>query len=86
LVRGDAAAVKLSGKPEFAGAAVVAAEFKGRARAAVAGLVDGEVGVHIPVGGRMLLVFQVAFADDGRIAAIDVVGDPERLASLRLLP
>jgi RNA polymerase sigma-70 factor (ECF subfamily) len=86
VVRGDAAAVKLGGKPEFVGAAEVAREFKGRARAAIVGMVDGEVGVHISVGGRMLLVFQVAFADDGRIAAIDVVGDPERLAALHLLP
>jgi RNA polymerase sigma-70 factor (ECF subfamily) len=86
VVRGDAAAVKLGGRPEFVGAGVVAAEFKGRARAAVAGLVDGEVGVHIPVGGRMLLVFQVAFADDGRIAAIDVVGDPAIIDRLALGP
>ena len=84
VVRGDAAAVKLSGHPELAGAAAVAEEFKGRARAAVAGLVDGEVGVHVPVGGRMLLVFQVAFADDGRIAAMDIVGDPAEIERLAL--
>ena len=50
----------------------------------MAGLVDGEVGVHVPVVGRMLLVFQVAFADDGRIAAIDVVGNPAAIERLAL--
>jgi len=85
VVRGDAAAVKLGGEPEVVGAAAVAAEFKGRARAAVAGLVDGEIGVHVPVGGRMLLVFQIAFADDGRIAAMDVVGNPTTIERLALV-
>lgn len=86
VVRGDAAAVKLGGRREFVGAAAVAQEFKGRARAAIAGLVDGEVGVHVPVGGRMLLVFQIAFADDGRIAAMDVVGDPAVIERFALAP
>jgi len=51
----------------------------------VAGLVDGEIGVHVPVGGRMLLVFQIAFADDGRIAAMDVVGNPTTIERLALV-
>ncbi|HWG34791.1 MAG TPA: sigma-70 family RNA polymerase sigma factor [Gemmatimonadaceae bacterium] len=84
VVRGDAAAVKLGGHPEVVGAAAVADLFKGRARTAVVGLVDGEVGVHVPVARRMLLVFQIAFADDGRIAAMDVVGDPAAIERLAL--
>ncbi len=84
VVRGDAAAVKLGGHAEVVGAAAVADLFKGRARKAVVGLVDGEVGVHVPVARRMLLVFQVAFADDGRIAALDVVGDPAAIERLAL--
>jgi len=84
VVRGDAAAVKLGGHAEVVGAAAVADLFKGRARKAVVGLVDGEVGVHVPVARRMLLVFQIAFADDGRIAAMDVVGDPAAIERLAL--
>jgi RNA polymerase sigma-70 factor, ECF subfamily len=86
VVRGDAAAVRLGGEPEMVGAAAVAQAFKGRAVAAIVGLVDGEVGVHVPVGGRMLLVLQIAFADDGRIAAIDAVAEPAALGKLALAP
>ena len=84
VVRGDAAAIKLGGPAELVGAAAVAEAFKGRARLAIVGLIDGEVGVHVPVRGRMLLVLQVAFADDGRIAAIDAVANPATLGELAL--
>lgn len=84
VLRGDAAAARLGGHVELVGAGLVAEAFKGRARAAVVGLVDGEVGVHVPVGGRMLLVLQVAFAEDGRIAAIDAVADTAGIEKLVL--
>ena len=84
VVRGDAAAVRLGGEPELVGASAVAESFRGRARAAIVGLIDGEVGVHVPVNGRMLLVLQIAFADDGRIAAIDAVAEQAAIAELVL--
>jgi RNA polymerase sigma factor (sigma-70 family) len=84
VVRGDAEAMRLGGQGELRGAAVVAEAFKGRARAAIPGLIDGEVGVLVPVRGRMLLVLELRFAD-GKIAAIDAVAEHDALSALELL-
>jgi len=83
VARTDAQGVRMGGQAEVRGAANVAAFFKGRARAAVAGLVDGGVGIIVPLHGRILLAFDLRFRD-GRIAAMDVVADPEALAVLDL--
>lgn len=85
VATGDAAAMKLGGPAVLRGATEVAKSFVGRARAAVPGLIDGEVGVLVPVGGRMLLVLRLAFSD-GRIAAIDAVADREALDAMELVP
>jgi RNA polymerase sigma-70 factor (ECF subfamily) len=84
VLRGDELAVKMGGSAELLGAAAVAERFKGQARAAVPGLIDGEVGVLVEIKGRMLLVLQIAFADDGRIAAIDAVANRDSLDRLVL--
>jgi RNA polymerase sigma-70 factor (ECF subfamily) len=84
VLTGDAQGVKIGGPAKLVGAAAVAERFKGQAKAAVAGLIDGEVGALIEVGGRMLLVLQIALSDDGRIAAIDAVANRESLDRLRL--
>ena len=84
VVRSDAAAIKLGGPAELRGARAVATSFKGRARAAVPGLIDGETGVLVPVKGRMLLVLLLEFAD-GRITSIDAVADRETLDGMELI-
>jgi hypothetical protein len=58
--------------------------FKGRAQAAVPGLIDGEVGVLAEIKGRTLLGLKIGFADDDRIAAIEVVANRDALAGLVL--
>ncbi|HEY4216715.1 MAG TPA: sigma-70 family RNA polymerase sigma factor [Gemmatimonadaceae bacterium] len=83
VLRSDAQGVRMGGPTEIRGAAAVAELFKGRAQAAVPGLVDGEVGVLIPIKGRMLLVFDVRF-DGGKISGIDVVADRDALGALEL--
>ena len=83
VVRGDAEAVRLGGHAELRGSAAAAAAFKGRARAAIPGLIDGELGVLVPVNGRMLLVLELRFAH-GKIAAIDAVANQDALAALEL--
>ena len=83
VVHADPAAVRLGGVAELRGAEAVAANFKGKAQQARAALVDGALGVVVAPQGRLLLVLNLTFAGD-RIAAIDVVADPNRLEALDL--
>jgi RNA polymerase sigma-70 factor (ECF subfamily) len=83
----DAAAVKLGGPPRMSGSAAVAKAFLGRAQMARPILVDGRVGIAVAPQGRLVLLLDVTIRD-GRIAAMEIVGDPVRLAgfTLALLP
>lgn len=68
---------------EVRGAAAVAETFKGRARAAQPALVGGVPGLVFAPGGRPWAVFAFTIAN-GKITAIDLIADPERLAELAL--
>ena len=83
VLHADRAAVRLGGIAELSGAEAVAANFKGKAQQARSALVDGALGVVVAPQGRLLLVLNLTFADD-RIAAIDVVADPDQLEALDL--
>jgi len=84
IVRGDAAVRQLAGSSvAMRGATTVAEFFRGKAHACVPGLIDGEVGILLPLEGRMMLVLELSFVD-GKIAAIDAVADHDSLASLNL--
>lgn len=85
VVRGDDAVRQLAGSAaaDMRGAGVVAEFFRGKAQACVPGLIDGEVGILLPLEGRMFLVLELTFAD-GRISAIDAVADRETLGELEL--
>jgi hypothetical protein len=61
----------------------VAATFSGRARSASLALVDGVAGAVWAPGGRPRIVFNFTIAD-GKIVAIDILGDPGRLSRLDL--
>lgn len=67
--------------PEIRGASRVADTFKGRARAALPALIDGEPGAVWAIGGRVQSAF-VFTIEDARIAGIDIVMDPAHLAEL----
>lgn len=56
----------------------------GRAKAAGAAIINGEVGVTVSPGGQLLLVLALAYAD-GKIVGIDVISDPDRIKSLDLV-
>ena len=75
--------MRLGGVAALRGAEAVAANFKGKAQAARPALVDGVLGVVVAPQGRLLLVLNLTFAGD-RIAAIDVVADPDQLKALDL--
>ncbi len=83
LLRSDAQGVRMGAPSELRGAVEVAEIFKGRAKAAVPGLIDGDVGVLVPIKGRMLLVFEVRFGG-GKITGIEVVAERDALDVLEL--
>jgi RNA polymerase sigma-70 factor (ECF subfamily) len=66
---------------EVRGAAAVAESFRGRAGGAVPALVGGSVGFTWAPGGTPRAVFAVV-VHDGRIASVDLVGDPAAIAVL----
>ena len=67
--------------PEVHGPETVAATFAGRARAARPAVVDGTAGLVWAPGGqpRAVLSFTIV---DGKIVAIDLIGDPGHIARL----
>jgi RNA polymerase sigma-70 factor (ECF subfamily) len=79
VMRGDAAAIRMGGPRQLSGSAAVAKAFQGRAQAARFALVDGAAGVLVAPNGHLLLVLCVTF-QNGRIAGIQAVADPRRLA------
>jgi RNA polymerase sigma-70 factor (ECF subfamily) len=81
--RADPTAVRAGGQAELHGAAAVAASFVGRARSARAALVEGGLGVAVERDGKLFVVLKVTLAGD-RIAAIEAVADPDRLARMAL--
>lgn len=91
VLRADAFALEMSaarqgkGAPkleiETRGAEKVADVFKGRARAAQPALLAGAVGAAVTLGGELRVAFAFAI-ENGKVTAIDVIGNPERLAAL----
>ncbi len=83
VLRADRAATSAGAASEVRGAAAVAQQFSGRARVAQPALVDGAVGAVWAPGGRPRVVFDFTIAR-GKIAAITILADAERLSELDL--
>lgn len=93
VLRADSVAVEMAaarasaGAPELSeemrGVDAVARVFAGGAKAARLALVDGAPGAVVSVGGRPMAVFGFTVRA-GRVAGIDLVADPETLATLEL--
>ena len=84
--RADGAALRVGVETEIRGARTVAEETvtnAARARFARPILVNGKVGAVVAPRGRLVFVLQIALEGD-RVAAIDVIADPERLRQLTL--
>jgi RNA polymerase sigma-70 factor (ECF subfamily) len=81
VVRADSAAVQMGASKEVRGAAAVADTFSGRARATQPALVNGAAGLVWTRHGRPTVAFGFTIAG-GRIVAIDLIADPERLREL----
>ena len=84
VLRADSFAFRVGARREVRGAAEVAqgaALFSSRARLARLALIDGAVGVVLAPGGRVTVAMAVTLKD-GRIAEMEVIADPDRLAEL----
>ncbi|HEY4142125.1 MAG TPA: sigma-70 family RNA polymerase sigma factor [Pseudolabrys sp.] len=81
VFRPDTAAMRMGNNvTELHGAEAVAQSFKGRAQTAKPALVDGAVSVTVSFGGHVRIVLGLTFAE-GKIAAIDAIADPARIAA-----
>lgn len=84
VLRPDAAAVRMGARRATQGAVEVASLLSGGAGAARLALLDGVAGLAWAPGGRTRGV--VAFTiTDGKIVAIDFIGDRDRLARLEIV-
>ena len=84
VLRADAAAVRAGASGEVHGAAEVAGTFSGRARAVRPALVNGACGAVWLQRGQPRMVFGFTISG-GKIAAIDMLADPERIRQLDLV-
>src|SRR3989440_2763489 len=84
VLRADETAVRAGATREVRGAPAVAGTFSGRARVAQPALVNGAAGAVWAPGGRPRVVFRFTITG-GKIAAIDLVAEPERLRQLDLV-
>ena len=85
VVLADAAAVIAGAEAEVRGAAAVAATFVGRAKAARLALLDGEPGLIWTHRGEVRMAFAFTVVD-GRVAGIELIADPGRLAAMGVEP
>jgi RNA polymerase sigma-70 factor (ECF subfamily) len=81
VLRADDAAVRMGATREARGAQGVAETFSGRARVAQVAIVNGAVGMVWAQGGQPRVVFDLTIAD-GKITAIELIADAERIPRL----
>jgi RNA polymerase sigma-70 factor (ECF subfamily) len=82
-VRADGAAVAMGAEAEVVGVGAVAETFRGRARAARPGSLDGFAAAVWSVGGTPQVVFGFT-VEDGLVREIELLADPDVLARLDL--
>src|SRR5262249_37249467 len=83
VLRADRVAVQMGAPGDAHGAAAAAGTFSGRAMAAQPALVNGVAGAVWASNGKPRVVFSFTIAH-GRITAIELAADPERLRHLDL--
>jgi RNA polymerase sigma factor (sigma-70 family) len=83
VLRADRAAVQVGATALVRGARGVAERFSGRARGAQPALVGGTPGLVWASGGRPRVAFSFT-VEGGRIVAIDLLADPERLREVEI--
>jgi RNA polymerase sigma factor (sigma-70 family) len=88
VLRADAAGVRTGAAALVRGANAVAETFSGRARGARLALIDGAPGLVWSMHGkpRVVFTFTIAAETGGAVTAINLLADPETLATLHLEP
>jgi RNA polymerase sigma-70 factor (ECF subfamily) len=81
VLRIDGAAADMGASGGIRGAETVARQFAGRAQVARMALIGGAVGAVWAPGGEPRVIFSFTLAR-GKIVAIDLIADPERLRQL----
>lgn len=84
VVRADATSVKMGADAEVRGATAVLNTFLGRAVGAQPAVIDGVAGAAWAPGGRIRAVLDFTVVN-GKVTAIDLVADRERLDQLDVL-
>jgi len=82
VLRADASAMKM-GVNDLDGAEAVAGRFNGGAQSARKALLDGEPGLVWAMGGEIKMIFEFLI-DRGRIVAIEMVADADRLSATKV--
>jgi RNA polymerase sigma factor (sigma-70 family) len=85
VLRSDTVVAQMGGIAEVRGAMAAAATFSGRAKGARLALIDGVPGMVWAPGGQVRVVFDFIISG-GKIVAIEMIGDPEHLAQLDVVP
>src|SRR3984957_14637829 len=84
VMRADAVAARMGADGLVTGADAVAKWISGRARGAVPATVGDEPGAAWAVKGKVRVAFGFTIGGDGRIPAIDLIGDPDVLPDLEI--
>jgi len=84
VMRADAVAARMGADESVTGADAVARWINGRAAGAVAATVGGEPGAAWAVHGKVRVAFGFTIGGDGRITAINLIGDPDGLTGLEI--
>ncbi|MBV8982205.1 MAG: sigma-70 family RNA polymerase sigma factor [Acidimicrobiia bacterium] len=84
VLRADEASMATGAEREVSGARAVAEVFSGRARAAQPAIIDGGAGLAWAPGGRARVVFAMTISN-GKVTAIDMVADTERIGAMELV-
>src|SRR5580692_3657280 len=85
VLRPDAVVVQMGGIGEVRGATAAATTFSGRAKGARLALIDGVPGMMWATGGQVRVVFDFIISGS-KIVAIEMIGDPDHLAQLDVVP
>ena len=83
-MRADAVAARMGADDAVTGADLVAKWISGRAEGAVPAMVGDEPGAAWAVNGTVRVAFSFTVTEDGRIAAINLIGDPAVLPGLEI--
>ena len=84
VMRADAVAARMGADESVTGADAVARWINGRAAGAVPATVGGEPGAAWAVHGKVRVAFGFTISGDGRITAINLIGDPDVLPGLEI--